>query len=685
MAHAYAPDTIAVEFEKASPNDKKAAIQFLATKANTTFGPARANLIELACRIAEMLDDLADLEEVAPLVTPTVLGEARGDRWRHRATPGALLLGLLDPQSDPLDQLGSHTDVELLIGQHVFERITPALEHISAPRAYPVHRLLLDAYPEHPEPLLEGLQQLARPAAERLWADVQTGVEKVFDDLLQAAEANASDTSATSTRAAATAGSAISATTAATSDDAEPETAVDRYENLLVALSGRETPAPQIGADVLRIGINRADGGENDLYTKAHRYADDVVTSCVTDATTTSNVALAALAVAPTVDMNYWQSLLDPSTTVDPALVEAAVDRILWDLGNRASDALGHLVTTHAALEQWVDNDRAARTVQTITTLLRQTAFGDAADPDGLRRMTAYALLAALDYPPDVPDLSEIQREDIEEFLAGSQPLAAALKELLALIEALTPADAADLDGTLAEQQKTTSAPLLIIRLRIRARARGNKKPVPVSNFIRHLADDGDSAAVLTAWLQTNPPIKDVETALARSTIGQSALSHYAQGRTAGDRSRLWITLYDGDYDYGHLTAVGRHGVNATVVDHVQDALLGADLSAQKTLTSRLLTADLSKDTSAKKAASMLTLALLRDGRVGSGYAAAGVVLNARGAASGLTVPLRKAFDKFTTAKPAAINRGDVRALNNLKLLTKKKGNPVSSFLKWFD
>lgn len=49
-----------------------------------------------------------------------------------------------------------------------------------------------------------------------------------------------------------------------------------------------------------------------------------------------------------------------------------------------------------------------------------------------------------------------------------------------------------------------------------------------------------------------------------------------------------------------------------------------------------------------------------------------------------MTDSLRKAFDKFTTNNPNALNRGDVRRLNAMSLHTKKKSNPVSAFLDWF-
>jgi energy-coupling factor transporter ATP-binding protein EcfA2 len=670
VAHVHAPNTLIEDFLNASASDKKAAIQFLATKANTTFGPARANLIELACRITELLNDMTDIASVAPFVTPTVMGEARGDRWRSSATPGALLLGLLDPQNGgPLDQLGEHASASALAEQGVFARITPTLERISDERALPVHHLLLGAYREHPEPLHDALRDLSTKAAERLWHDVSDGITSLINRMPTEPPQPVAPTP--NARGVAT-----------TPEWVEPESdlAQDRYEDLLIALSAREAPASDLGFGALVIGIE----GAADLYAKAHLYADDLIGNVVADPSRCNDLALAALAAAPDADLGDWAEVLNPDATATESTAEAARDRLHQDLTRRSQDELADIVTVYRRLIPWLTDDSAATSAEALAAILADTPFVETAAPSFPRRRAIFDLLDALTPLISHSAVDQIRLADIERALSASTTIEPVITELVAQIRLLPTAEAATMDARLGEIQKTSEEPLLVARLRVHARERASKKALPINAFAADLSDDAASAALISDWFTTNPPLKDAQVAIEKSTVGQNSLAVYAERRSMTDRSKLWITASDASYSTGHLRAIGKFGVNATVIEHVHSDLLAADLATQRTLAARLLTADLSHETGARKSASVLAIALLKSGRVGSGASAASLVLNAGGAGTNMTNPLRKAFDKFTSKNPNALNRGVVRELNDLNLLTRKKSNPVSTFLNWF-
>jgi hypothetical protein len=136
------PTQLLERFAGASAGDRLAAVRFLATQANTTFGPSRANIIESACRLAETLS-CDELRPIAGYVASTFLGEVPKGRWRPEATPGAILLGLLDTEiNDPLWQMGNWADPDELARAGFLQRIIPVLPSLDEARAEGVHELL---------------------------------------------------------------------------------------------------------------------------------------------------------------------------------------------------------------------------------------------------------------------------------------------------------------------------------------------------------------------------------------------------------------------------------------------------------------------------------------------------------------------------------------------------------------
>jgi hypothetical protein len=103
----------------------------------------------------------------------------------------------------------------------------------------------------------------------------------------------------------------------------------------------------------------------------------------------------------------------------------------------------------------------------------------------------------------------------------------------------------------------------------------------------------------------------------------------------------------------------------------------------QKKQIELLLTADLSHDSGARRATTNLAVALLRSGLAGSGPLAARIVLSINGAGPGLKPALRKAFDAYVDKHPKGLNKGDLRRLNELGLLTPRKRSLLADLLGW--
>ena len=275
---------------------------------------ARANLVELACRLTETLE-IDEIQSIAPNVAPTVLGEVRSGRWRDRATPGALLLGLLDPQSDPLDKLGDYANAEALVKHGVFERIIPTLPFLTrvAPTssiacwkpAIPIPRT---APPRHHHPS----NQRRRASLER----VKAGVKRTITSL------------PTEAPAAAVRPHARSVTTAEVATDEVPDLAPDRYAALTDRIPSQEAPASTAATDALIYGIEAAQA----IYDKVYVHLDGLLDRVLTDPTTRNRVALAGLTHGASRDDHAWTALLTTSEDAQPAESRAAAQRLTDDI-----------------------------------------------------------------------------------------------------------------------------------------------------------------------------------------------------------------------------------------------------------------------------------------------------------------------------------------------------------------
>ena len=318
-----------------------------------------------------------------------------------------------------------------------------------------------------------------------------------------------------------------------------------------------------------------------------------------------------------------------------------------------------------------------------IRDILLTTAYLDADDPQALRRFTAYRFLAVL--APALPEarLDTIRLADIQQAITSNSDLATVIEAVLAQTRELNPAAAGELDAQLAAVRGQTTNYINQQRIRVQSRHIANKPPLRTSTFMNKVTDDIESTALVTEWLTTNPPVREVQTVLRKASVPAKALTEYVRQRSIADRSKLWITLHDAKYQDQHLAAVGRPGIDHTVITHLHEAIVTADLKTQRTLVTTLLTGNASHDSRARRATSALAIEMLATGRAGAGQNAATLVIRAGGAGTGMTQPLRQAFDDFTSKHPSSMNKGDVRKLWDLNLLTRRKKNPIAALLGW--
>ncbi len=683
------PEQLVEAFDDASTSDRGAAVVFLSTKANTTFGEGRANIIESCCRLAEGMAT-GDLSTIAGRVASTVLGEVPKGRWRAQATPGAILLGLLDPTiANPVKRLGDLADAEDLARNGFLSRITPALPVLHDDRAAEVHLLLGAAYRREPDPFHEALQQLPTLAATKLWESQGPEVESTIASLpIETEEVPEPPQVITSRSVRRTAEVAESP-----SDEEGPETAPERYGALLSALENRTESADGIGDKSLEIGLS---GDQPALYEVAREYAPLLRGTVIADPDVFNRRILAAisrLTVAQLFDsdapeIDFWFEMLDLSRPLDGEATAAAVAKVVEALRDIEVDKAHLVERSLQPLLPSLDSDAAERMVEFVDGVLSGVPFGAPdGDADGeawrKRRAACYAVLKRLATVIASGTEDRIRLRDLERAIATENLEDDTVVAMTEQVSNLGEEAAAELDVFLAGVNGHSSDLLARARLRIAARKQAGKSSLPVASFRSALTDDVASTTLMEEWLGTSPAVSEVLKSLSRTSPKATNLDVYAASKNVGDRSKLWLGMRKQGFAESHLRAVGKHGVNATVPESMHDAILDGDLTSQRDLIAVLLTADLSRDTSAKQAASRLAVALLNAGVAGSGHHAALVTLNARGAAQGHTKDLRDAFDRFVTRYPSAIRKGDLRKIDALNLLTKRKRSPIAKALGW--
>jgi hypothetical protein len=640
-----APDELVAEMKAAPPADKAAAVKYLATKASETWGPARANLVESACRIAYMLP-VTDARDAARVAASTLLSETRNGRWRAPATIGAIWLGLLDDQiAHPLDQLKSAGVLDEIAADGVLEGLLPRMHEL--PRAGLLYPFIYEAYPNSPDLLHECLASLPAAQAVALWA-------------------SAFETVRTAVRA---------PTPPPTQRSPQPVTDPgDLYAWLLDAVLTRpERRVDQVVSDVASFALDP--DALPALYDHLQGSLDELLDS-MEPGLVRDDLCLRALLVVPRDDLAPWAAKLDLELIPDQPLAAKVAQRLLALEGAegrlRPSDPLSQTIL---------------RLVPHLTEVQCESLAQD-------------VLASMIEFPPDGQESSQEHRATLRRVLKTiekhypepswesaylSHALAASARsytlthdgvpQASAEVASLAARHAAKLDADLASIKGKSDQIAPGTRLRIVARIGASLGPLPVGDVMQALP----SIKLVKEWADTNPSLPEVLKLRTRFRLNPDALSGYAANRNTRDRTRLWITLEGKNDSVEVLKAVGRRGVSALAVTHMAPRIVGVPLSIQTDNVRRLATADLSSR-EAQIEVDKIVLSLLASKLAGAGANAAKLAIAARGTVPSQRAALRQAFDSYTNrVTNHQIAKADLVQLVGLGLLTTTDKSPLAA------
>ncbi|HML52430.1 MAG TPA: P-loop NTPase fold protein [Propionicimonas sp.] len=643
-----APDELVGEMDGVSPTDKAAAVKYLATKASETWGPARANLVESACRIAYSLP-VADARDAARVAASTLLSEARNGRWRQPATIGAIWLGLLDDQiAHPLDPLKSAGVLDEIAADGVLEGLLPRMHEL--PRAELLYPFICEAYPNSPDLLQECLGSFPAAQAVALWTSarekVRTAILVPAPPLTQRAP-KASDPSAL-------------------------------YVPLLDALLTRSEPdTDQVVAEVASLALDTE--AQPALYDHLQDSLDPLLDS-MKPGPIRDDLCLRALLVVPHDDLAPWAAKLDLESSPDQPLAAKVAQRLLALKGAegrlRPSDPLSQTILRLVPHLAEVQCESLAQDV--LASMIEFPPDGQAASQE--HRTTLRRVLRTIEkhYPEprwESAYLSHALAESARRYTLTHDGVPQASAE----VESLAASHAVKLDSDLASIKGEPDQIAPGTRLRIVARTVASLGPLPVGDVLQALP----SHRLVTEWTNTNPPLPGVLRLRSQIKLAPDSLRDYAAARNTRDRTKLWIALERKGDPISVLEAVGAHGLSALAVNHMTPRVVSAPLVDQTAAVRRLATADLS-NRDAQIAVDKIVVSLLASRLAGAGSNAAKLAIAARGTLPSRRAALRHAFDNYTNkVTNHQISKADLTQLVDLGLLTKVETSPLAKLLGW--
>lgn len=650
-----APSELARAFSDAETCDKIGAIGYLVAQVPSSWGEARANLIESICRVAMSLS-VDEARKVARVAAATVLSEAAQGRWRSSATRGAILLGLLDEEiHDPLKGLEAIGFTEGLAADGTLAALMPALPSVGLRAAY-LYPSIVEAYSLHPEYLLEALKTLPADQVAALWELAGPSILAIISKAPEAATARRPVDSS--------------------------EGAADQYRALLGALIERKDVAVEdVSFAVASLALD-ADAPLLRAILVEHR---DALSDQVLSPAKYDQLALGATSsVSDDAEAMGWAKTLNLTPKLDHVLAKRAFSRLLEistvaPLEKPSSEAAAHLKRLMGAMSDVRTEDALQAVLEALST---HPPVGTPSSR-ALRRSLISLIDSALELRPALGQRSAYCVQSLIGCVEdGSIPDEGA-EQACAEIRDLTPVHARHLETKLRAATGSALSPVLLVRLRTAARKRAGLTPLP-GRLVASLAQELGGPQLVAEWALCGPSHQEMLTVHATHRLSSPVVGSWSPLKSVAERSKMWIQMEASGEPAAMLSAAGLPGVDASVVDHMKSQILGVSLTAQTTSTDRLLTANLANDKTARSAAGRLALALLKDGLVGSGANAAKTAIRANGGSPETRHELREAFDKYTkTVAKNPIPQYQLRELSKLGLLIESPSSPLAKIFGW--
>lgn len=649
------PATVVEAFDGRDPDELLVASRLLADRADDEAGPGRANLVESACRLAELVptDRLAGTSQrLAPSV---YMATSVSGFSREEALPGALLVAGLAGHRDL-------TDLALRalqsIPARILERTTTGMQVLESPSRARLASIWAERADSEPEPLAVGLRTLPAPVAAEVWGTVAKSLERRWPtgDAEEATEPPVTSSAARRARPAVTSDDEV------TNEESTRALQASALATILRSTTEREERSDELVALVTHFALAF---GRGDFYNAVRHLGDSLLGDL--DPVTARGIAVTALKFAPASDWSWWARYLDNTPQQDDPRASEALAAVISHIAGATALETATGVRLCAALMAADLQDAALERVASalVNTLSMISWTPDA--PAAAQRKALYQIARPLN--PAVA-IAEAIETDFGRALSTAALDDEMTAFLLELISACLPDGARRILAALSAYQPTTGEAASVARLEIAARQGAGVEPLGWEQITPHVSgtNGGD---LFESWVQSMPPLAEVLASLEYVDLLQpSTIGAYAEQSTLADRTALWIALLEQKAANRYLERVGRSPISTSAVAAVRRLVADeGDYRPRHWAAEALLHIS---NPSAEVAAAMADVALdlLGSGKKVDVPPAARIIAHVGAAPQGYKGRLREAFDRAEESVPKSV----APALRRLNLLRTKKG-----------
>jgi hypothetical protein len=659
------PADTAAHFVGKSSRDVQIAASLMARKSDAEFGPAKGFLVEAACLLAEQLSP-SDLAPIAAAMAPSVSVVAAGRGLTHGMLPGGLAVAAQAGDvalADRLTDLLANADDQRA---ELLTRVAPVLAELSDAQAERLEHLLAERYLDDPQPLHHSLQHLPGAAAVRLWNTAEPSISQALTDLAGAAEPEPA-AAAAAAPARARSAAATPAPEPEFEDDAERETAAERYEELLTALDQRSDPEPQLLSRALLLGQS----SDLDLHAVVRRRAEQIM-PLLHDAHQRRRHVLLGLTAGPTQDWLFWAEHLEPARTAEDRQAGRAAVRLLRALGTVDLSVADHIPDVLSRLAHSVSASEAPALLAAARAALDATGWDSESSEQ--RRLLLYTALAPFSEQLGAAGM-ELMSTDLFEGIAENDHDDSFIGHAMRAVDTMPPEAARLLTEQLQGRTPAAGEAAGELRVLVGAMARhGGSAPAPAT--IAVAAGEESAQTLVSEWLTLHPSTTDALAAIADlGWPAESALRSYADMLDRDERTVLWVGLNKAGAPPRLLAAAGASGVGPAAVELVRQQVAAPRQDERNDAVRRLLTVKLDAP-DVQPMACELALHLLSTEIAGDATLAGEIAIQAGGAAHGYTGRLREALQRAEDRNDKIFKRSTKEQLAVLTLLRppKKKG-----------
>jgi Cdc6-like AAA superfamily ATPase len=684
------PDALVALFEQEPSATLAAAVPLIVAEGDNAVGPGRRLAFESACRLIELMD-AAEIEAIVREIAPPILAAALDSNWPMEATPGAVLLSFATGSVQtlsPMLQLAASADTNGEILARVAQALPFAADEACA---QPVYTTLAESYEFNTSPLTSALSSLPIDSAIAMWNAIGLSIVGILDRLARKPQPAlvATDT----------------ATPAATADKAaepDPSEVLSRLDGLIEAVAQRTD-----GSDLLEAVFGTLQKVKNGALRAQLRSLAPGVVQQLSEPRAINQLVLRGIRPSQQKHWPLWTALSVPEPPTeanrlsyhDPSggevLTEIILPEFFEDTDREVIEALPPVIESVARLCNEGEAADVRNAFQGVVNALDWNALVEALSNDASAAETLWLQRNAVHKSADA--LRQlVGHQVVDEAFARDLNLGVRTiwleeenqRQLLALVDGITPDAARLLVNALADFEPVETEQMQVAQVRLHALAKyGGPAPALPANV--DLDEHELSRDILSYWLGLRPPVDSVVPKIVAAAKLREPIAQYAAQLPMSDRTELWVAAEKAAALDQALDAIGRTGLDAKAIDHMRSQL---DQLSRQSDRDRLVHRTMQSvvrqgvgTEAARKSVSAFALDLLARDKSGDATLAGRLIVWAGGSGANFKGQIQVALKDALKKHKNAFSKQAQQSLAEMKLLPEPRKSVMARVREAFE